>query len=63
MKTLFGLAIIALALVACATVPQQMARAGDEKPRLAPGTRCDYDDQCRSGICDAYECRGPALDP
>jgi hypothetical protein len=63
MKTLFCTSILALAFVACATVPQRTARAGDETPRLPPGARCDYDDQCGSGICDAYECRGPALEP
>jgi len=59
MKTILGLWMLALAVTACATVPAAPPRAGDEAQRRRPGARCHYDDQCGSGMCDAYSCRGP----
>jgi hypothetical protein len=59
MKTMLGLCWLVLASTACATAPAAPPRAGDEAQRRRPGARCDYDDQCGSGMCDAYSCRGP----
>jgi hypothetical protein len=52
-----------VAVAACTTVPKQMLRAGDDTRRRPPGARCDFDDQCVSGICDEAACRGPAPEP
>jgi hypothetical protein len=52
------MSILILLLAACATVPGQTAQAGYGAPRLAPGARCDFDDECSSGVCDDYACRG-----
>jgi hypothetical protein len=62
MKTLSRLSVLVfvVAIAACATVPKQTLRASDETPRRPPGARCDFDDQCASGICDEVACRGPA---
>jgi hypothetical protein len=62
-RSLSVLTLLVLLLAACATVPRQALEAGNATPRLLPGARCDYDDQCGSGICDAYECRGPMPEP
>jgi len=50
-------------IAACATTP---VRDPDPKGKLtcsAPGTRCDYDNECCSQTCDAYDCRGPMPPP
>ena len=58
MKTACCMSILILLLAACATVPRQTAQAGHGAPTLQPGARCDFDDECSSGVCDDYACRG-----
>jgi hypothetical protein len=59
-RSLSVLTLLVLIFAACAIVPRQTLDARNATPRLLPGARCDYDDQCGSGLCDAYECRGPS---
>lgn len=61
MKTVRWLLGVALALVACSTAPSP--KAVGTTACLAPGARCDFDGQCCSHICDAYDCRGPMPPP
>jgi hypothetical protein len=63
MKKMICLLFLPGVVAACGAAPGQSLRAGNEVPRREPGARCDFDDQCGSGICDAYACRGPAPRP
>jgi hypothetical protein len=47
-------------IAACATTPVPDPDPKGQLTCSAPGTRCDYDGQCCSQMCDAYDCRGPA---
>jgi hypothetical protein len=58
------IAMTVLASVACSILACVGGPTADLKPKgplscSAPGTRCDYGDQCCSGMCDANDCRGP----
>jgi hypothetical protein len=62
-RSLSVLTLLVLLFAACATVPRPTLDARNATPGLLPGARCDYDDQCGSGLCDSYECRGPMPEP
>jgi hypothetical protein len=60
MKTAILLSLLALTVGACATASEGTLRFDDATGSKRPGARCEYDDECGSGRCDAYICRGPA---
>jgi hypothetical protein len=65
MKTMMTtmLVLVASSISACVPDPAEIPEPKGQLTCSAPGTRCDYGDQCCSEVCDANECRGPIPQP